>query len=681
MSTKPSRRKSFKNFKRRKSIASAMQDEGTMNIEDPAKPTNVSPLLIWYYFGRENIFIFLGLIGATGFGCIPVLFFFIMGEMINGLQPSTSISTSFVINTAESIKSVANFGVTMAELGLKMTYVAIGAMVAMAMITFFMNFAHGRVGTQLKRAYFNSLMDQEIGYFDMKRTGQLLSDMTENMELVQETYTNKLGELATHLTQVLFGFIMALVTGWKISLVMIAILPVMVMVLMTTGTGVTFTQKLLNRLTGQAANVSNEVVSSMRTVRSMDGEEREKQRVSTKLASMHKVIFLKALVIACTVPCAIFLAYGDIALGYWYGGQLVVKGEMATGDTVKVYGYVMMSIIGIASALRIMPEFGKASQNVRDLLLVIRRKPLMPPSGGVQPEKIEGNIEFKDVTFSYPTRPSVQVLKNFNLTIRPGQAVALVGASGSGKSTIVGLIEKFYRADSGMILLDGQDLNEIDPRWLHRNIGIVTQEPTLFAATIKENILYAVQQSGRQYTDQDVIDAAIAANAHDFITSLPDGYNTMLGERGVSMSGGQKQRIAIARAMIQDPKLLLLDEATSALDTQSESIVQEALNKLMQGRTSIIIAHRLSTIIDSDVIVVMNRGEIREIGTHLELINRPDGYYRKLAAKQMLLPNQDKNANVSSSDVGSDSASDSDNESPENDEKEDRELISIEIKS
>ncbi len=229
----------------------------------------------------------------------------------------------------------------MAGLGLKMTYVAIGAMVAMAMITFFMNFAHGRVGIQLKRAYFNSLMDQEIGYFDMKRTGQLLSDMTENMELVQETYTNKLGELATHLTQVLFGFIMALVTGWKISLVMIAILPVMVLILMTTGVGVTFTQKLINMLTGQAANVSNEVVSSMRTVRSMDGEEREKARF-------------------------------------------------------------------------------------------------------------------------------------------------------------------------------------------------------------------------RQYTDQDVIDAAIAANAHYFITSLPDGYNTMLGERGVSMSGGQKQRIAITRAMIRDPKLLLL---------------------------------------------------------------------------------------------------------------------------
>jgi ATP-binding cassette subfamily B (MDR/TAP) protein 1 len=294
-----------------------------------------------------------------------------------------------------------------------------------------------------------------------------------------------------------------------------------------------------------------------------------------------------------------------------------------------------MGVIGLSTALQILPDFGKSAASITALLKVIRRVPALNPRDGITPNKIEGHIEFKNVNFSYPTRPNVQVLKNFNLTIMPGQAVALVGASGSGKSTIVGLLERFYEPDSGDVILDGVDLKQIDPRWLHRNIGIVTQEPTLFATSIKNNILYAITGTGRSVTDEDIYDAAKAANAHDFIMQLPDNYNTILGERGVSLSGGQKQRIAIARAMIQNPSLLLLDEATSALDTQSEATVQEALNRLMQGRTTIVIAHRLSTVVDSDVIVVMHKGEMKEKGTHQDLVKVPDGYYFKLAQKQM----------------------------------------------
>ena len=328
----------------------------------------------------------------------------------------------------------------------------------------------------------------------------------------------------------------------------------------------------------------------------------------------------------------------------------MTRGEITVGKMFQVFGYIMMAIMAVAQGLlRVLPEFAKSNQSLKELLKVIKRVPALRVSGGVQPEKIEGNITFTDVCFSYPTRPNAQVLKHFSLTITPGQAVALVGASGSGKSTIVGLLEKFYEQESGTITLDGVDLKEIDPRWLHRNIGIVTQEPTLFATTITENILYAVKFNGREYSQEDVENAARAANAHDFIIALPDGYNTILGERGVSMSGGQKQRIAIARAMIQDPKVLLLDEATSALDTQSESIVQDALNKLMKGRTSIVIAHRLSTIVDSDVICVMNKGELKEKGTHKDLLKIENGYYYKLAAKQMLFGNNESQNESSTS--------------------------------
>jgi len=246
-----------------------------------------------------------------------------------------------------------------------------------------------------------------------------------------------------------------------------------------------------------------------------------------------------------------------------------------------------------------------------------------------------GNIRVENVEFSYPSRPNTVVMKDFSLEIKQGQAVALVGPSGSGKSTIVGLIERFYSPNKGKIYLDGVDIETIDPVWLHKNIAIVSQEPILFAMNIRENIAYAV--GIENVTQEQIENAAKQANAHNFIMDLPEKYETMLGEKGVSLSGGQKQRIAISRALLQDPKLLLLDEATSALDTESESLVQAALDKLMEGRTSICIAHRLTTVINSDVICVLAKGVMMEKGRHEELVKIPNGIYRMLAEKQMLV--------------------------------------------
>ncbi|KAL9654499.1 hypothetical protein ABK040_010519 [Willaertia magna] len=261
---------------------------------------------------------------------------------------------------------------------------------------------------------------------------------------------------------------------------------------------------------------------------------------------------------------------------------------------------------------------------------------MIPFKGGLQPDKVLGNISIQNIDFAYPSRPNTMVMKDFSLEIKQGQAIALVGPSGSGKSTIVGLLERFYSPNKGKIYLDGVDIETIDPMWLHRNIGIVSQEPVLFACTIRENIAYAL--GGIENTTQEQIEnAAKQANAHNFICDLPDGYNTLLGEKGVSLSGGQKQRIAIARALLQDPKILLLDEATSALDTESESLVQAALDELMKGRTTICIAHRLTTVINSDVICVLVKGVMKEKGKHEELIKIPNGIYRKLAEKQMVL--------------------------------------------
>ena len=301
----------------------------------------------------------------------------------------------------------------------------------------------------------------------------------------------------------------------------------------------------------------------------------------------------------------------------------------------------LLAILGMNQAADVMPHLAKAQTAIRSILRIINRKPSNEHIQGTKTlDSIKGNISVQGIEFAYPSRPHVTVLKDFSLEIQAGRQVALVGGSGSGKSTIVGLMEQFYVPKKGRILLDGVDLTELDTIWLHTKvIGIVTQEPTLFATTIKENIAYSVGgfEGNKSIKQSDIEDAARSANAHNFIMELPEGYNTKLGEKGVSLSGGQKQRIAIARAILQNPQILLLDEATSALDAESEALVQQALDVLMKGRTTIVIAHRLSTIKNSDEICVMDHGVIRERGTHDQLVKIPGGMYRGLAERQSMV--------------------------------------------
>ena len=284
----------------------------------------------------------------------------------------------------------------------------------------------------------------------------------------------------------------------------------------------------------------------------------------------------------------------------------------------------------------VLPNIIGAFVSMKNLLRVMKRTPEIPFKGGKTIPSLKGSIKFENISFVYPSRSDVRVLEKFSLDIKAGTSVALVGPSGSGKTTIVSLLERFYETKGGNILLDGVDVKEIDPIWLHKHaLGIVTQEPVLFSCSIKENIAYAV--GIENVTLEDIERAARTANCHHFIMELPDGYNTKLGEKGISLSGGQKQRIAIARAVLQNPLVLLLDEATSALDTESEGLVQSALDTLMKGRTTICVAHRLSTIRNCDKIVVMVDGEVTEAGSHNELMNREGGVYKKLVEKQLQL--------------------------------------------
>jgi ATP-binding cassette subfamily B (MDR/TAP) protein 1 len=400
-----------------------------------------------------------------------------------------------------------------------------------------------------------------------------------------------------------------------------------------------FNKKIMH-LSASALASANEVIGAIRTVRSMAGEEREQRRYGNDLQKILVASVGKSLATALLSGGMQFCIWAVAGLAFWYGGTLIAAGTLAAGSLLQVFGNMLFAVLGASMALAEVQHFLKSMTASFEVLKVTQRKPSIPCKGGVKPEKLEGNVEFKNITFEYPSRPGLTVMKSFNLAISKGQHVALVGESGCGKSTVTGLIERFYEPKEGQVLLDGRDLKEIDVQWLHRNVAIVTQEPVLFATSIRKNITYAV--GDENVTMDRVIECAKAANCHDFITNLPNGYDTMIGERGVSMSGGQKQRIAIARAMIQDASLLLLDEATSALDTEAEALVQGALDKLMVGKTTIVIAHRLSTVRDCDLIVAMRAGEVIEMGNHDQLIQKR-GMYFKLAQKQMEF-GQDKGA-------------------------------------
>jgi len=348
-----------------------------------------------------------------------------------------------------------------------------------------------------------------------------------------------------------------------------------------------------------------------------------------------KIGVKKAHQMSAGIGFSFFFMFAVYSLGFWFGGQLIAAGEMEPGDVLTVFFSIMIGAMGIGQASQLNPDFAKAKGAAAVVFEVIDRVPLIDQKegSGKTLKLMEGKILFKKVVFSYPNRVETKVMKKMNLTINPGQTVALVGPSGAGKSTVIQLLERFYDPQSGTIFVDDVDIREFDLKWYRKNIGLVSQEPILFSGTITENILFGKPTASME----EVENAAKMANAYEFIMKQPDGFNTMVGEKGTQLSGGQKQRVAIARAILKDPKILLLDEATSALDAESESLVQDALDKLMKGRTTIIIAHRLTTVRNADKICVIMNGKIVEEGDHKSLLEM-EGVYSNLVSKQLSNP-------------------------------------------
>jgi ATP-binding cassette subfamily B protein len=323
--------------------------------------------------------------------------------------------------------------------------------------------------------------------------------------------------------------------------------------------------------------------------------------------------------------------YTAVALVLWYGGRLVARGDLSAGGLTSFLVYTLVLAMSLGALADLWADFMKALGAAERIFEIQDRVPRIPVQGGAQPARVDGRIAWEGVRFAYPGRREVPVLSGIDLSVAAGEVVALVGPSGAGKSTLAQLLSRFYDPDAGAIRLDGRDLRELDPRWLRRQVGVVSQEPILFSGTIADNVRY-----GRPGASDAEVEAAIhTANAREFVARFPEGTAALVGERGVQLSGGQKQRVAIARAVLKDPRVLVLDEATSALDAESEHLVQEALERLMKGRTTLIIAHRLSTVAGADRVVVLDGGRIVQLGSHHALMAE-DGPYRRLVERQFV---------------------------------------------
>lgn len=484
----------------------------------------------------------------------------------------------------------------------------------------------------LRQEFFYEVLRREISWFDRHQSGELTTKLNDDLERVREGIGDKCSMMIQYASTFVAGFIVGFVKGWQLTLVIMSLTPLLALSSAFVGKMIASSAAREQQKYAVAGGVAEEVLSSIRTVTAFCGQEHEIKRYSDALLQGMKVALRKYFYTAIGIGFTFLVLYGAYALAFWYGSELIIAEKMDAGAVFTVFFAVMIGSFSLGNAVPHLSAVATARGSAEKVFKIIDKKPKIDPySGeGIQPRDFKATVEFHGINFSYPSRKSIQVLKNFCLNIKEGSTVALCGASGSGKSTVINLILRFYDPSSGKIKLGGYDLNTLNVHWLRSSVGVVSQEPILFSTSIAQNILF-----GRDgVTFSDIVAAAKMANAHDFIMTLPKGYDTFVGEGGAQLSGGQKQRIAIARALIRNPKILLLDEATSALDAESEAIVQEALDKAQKGRTTIIVAHRLSTIKNADLICAMEHGIIKEQGTHSELMDK-EGLYYQLVTNQM----------------------------------------------
>ncbi len=511
-----------------------------------------------------------------------------------------------------------------------MAIVAVQA-IAIALRYYFFTTAGERVVSNLRQRLFASLMSQEVAFFDERKTGELTNRLASDTTVLQNTVSANISMVLRNVAQALGGIGLLFYTSPVLTLVMLAVVPPVAVGAVIYGRRVRKLSKEVQDALAASNEVASESLSGVRTVRSFAAEKNEIARYHGAVDKAFGLARRRARHSSTFMAVASFAGFAAAAAVLWYGGRLVLGGAMTVGGLMSFLIYSMLVAFALGALAELWTDFMRASGASERVFELMDRQPAIPSSGGERPATIQGLVDLQGVRFTYPARPDVPVLQGIDLAIAPGEAVAIVGPSGAGKSTIAALLGRLYDPQGGRILLDGKDLKELDPDWLRQQIGVVAQEPLLFSSSIADNIRYGRVGA----SDAEVEAAARAANAHEFITRFPEGYRTLVGERGVQLSGGQKQRVAIARAVLKDPRLLILDEATSALDAESEHLVKDALDRLMKGRTTLIIAHRLSTVMDADRVLVLEGGKVVQSGSHAALMGQ-EGLYRRLVERQFV---------------------------------------------
>uniref|UniRef100_A0A9J8DN98 ATP-binding cassette sub-family B member 5 n=1 Tax=Cyprinus carpio carpio TaxID=630221 RepID=A0A9J8DN98_CYPCA len=566
----------------------------------------------------EVLLMLIGLLCAAAHGVALPLMCVVFGEMTDSF-----VLSGHTANLTGNFSGNFTYALTNSSVH-AYYFVAIGAAVLLLgtfqVMLFLLTAA--KQTKRIREKYFHAILHQQMSWFDTHQIGELNIRLTDDINTINDGLGDKICVFVQFFCTFISGFIIGFIYGWKLTLVILAVSPLLA------GSAAVWS-KILATLTSKeltayakAGAVAEEILVAIRTVVAFNGQKKAVEKYEKNLIEAKNFGVKKAITTNVSMGLTQFIIFGTYALAFWYGTKLSFYPFL---NKVTVFFSVMIGSFSLGQGAPNLESIAKARGAAYEVYKTIDMpRPIDSSSNeGHKPDHVIGDIEFKNIHFSYPSRKDVKILQGMSLKIPHGKTIALVGASGCGKSTTIQLLQRFYDPDSGEVTLDGHDIRSLNVRWLRENMGIVSQEPVLFGTTIAENIRYGREDA----TDEDIERAIKEANAYDFISKLPDKLNTMVGERGAQLSGGQKQRIAIARALVKNPKILLLDEATSALDTQSESIVQAALDKARAGRTTIVIAHRLSTIRSADIIAGFSEGKVVEQGSHGELMAKKGVYY------------------------------------------------------
>ena len=469
---------------------------------------------------------------------------------------------------------------------------------------------------------FAHLQRLSLNFYAKRRTGEILSRLMNDVSVIQTTLTETPIDSTKHVVTLIGGVAFLLIMNWRLCLLILLLLPALVLVARFFGKRLKSLSTDLQDQTATATTLIEEVVSGIRVVKSFVQAQREEMRFTGQVRTMLQLALRRAQVMAVFIPTITLLTLAAAAAVLWYGGKQVIDGVVSPGELFAFVLFAGILIGPFGSAARVFAQIKEAQGAMHRVFEILDTEPdVHDAPDAIAMPPITGHVSLDHVSFAYDVRQPV--LTDVSFQTKPGEVVAFVGPTGSGKTTLVNLLHRFYDPISGTIAIDGHDVRTVRLDSLYRQIALVPQETILFGGTILDNIRYGRQDA----TERDVIDASRAANAHEFIDALPDGYETIVGEKGVNLSGGQRQRLAIARAILKQPKILMLDEATSALDTESERLVQEAVERLMVGKTTFVVAHRLSTIQRANRIIVLNKGRIVEQGDHFTLMERKGLYH------------------------------------------------------